>query len=104
MEKQCHRSRDADRWERCRAVLQRGLTLNPTSSCLIQSWGLLELQRGNWLAAVRMLERCARLDVNCRPVLRWQVVQTARKTVGSRRGSGGSGCSAHTCATIEHAK
>lgn len=56
-----------------------------------QAWGLMELQRGNWLAAVRLLERSARLDVSCRPVLRWQVVQTARKTVGSRRGGQGSG-------------
>ncbi|KAG2425458.1 hypothetical protein HXX76_013668 [Chlamydomonas incerta] len=92
MEKRSHRgSGHADRWQRCRAILQRGLTLNPTSSCLIQAWGLMELQRGNWLAAVRLLERSARLDVSCRPVLQWQVVRTARNTVGSRRSGSGSG-------------
>ena len=37
MEKRSHRSsHHADRWQRCRAVLQRGLSLNPTSSCLVQ--------------------------------------------------------------------
>ncbi|KAG2495702.1 hypothetical protein HYH03_006302 [Edaphochlamys debaryana] len=88
MEKRCARSNAEERWHRCRAVLQRGLELNPGSSCLIQAWGLMELQRGNLWAAVSLLERCASLDSNCRPVLRWHQVQTARKTVGSRSGRG----------------
>ncbi|EFJ50551.1 hypothetical protein VOLCADRAFT_88469 [Volvox carteri f. nagariensis] len=80
MEKRCHRFNQSERWHRCRAVLQRGLELNPSSSCLIQAWGLMELQRGNWLAAVMMLERSARLDDRCVPVLRWQHVKTAKTT------------------------
>ncbi|PNH07477.1 hypothetical protein TSOC_006069 [Tetrabaena socialis] len=92
MEKRCHRG--SERWLRMRSILQRGLTLNPHSACLIQAFGLMELQRGNWLAAVMMLERCARLDANCVPVLRWQLVQNAKKTVGSRgprqRGAAGA--------------
>lgn len=61
----------------------------------------MELQRGNWLAAVMLLERSARLDSRCVPVLRWQHVRTAKKSAGSRRaaaalvrastGLGGSG-------------
>ncbi|GLI59047.1 hypothetical protein VaNZ11_000875 [Volvox africanus] len=85
MEKRCYRYNQSERWHRCRAVLQRGLELNPSSSCLIQAWGLMELQRGNWLAAVMMLERSARLDARCVPVLRWHHVRTAKTTVGSRR-------------------
>ncbi|GLC54770.1 hypothetical protein PLESTB_000904100 [Pleodorina starrii] len=88
MEKRCHRSNQSERWHRCREVLQRGLELNPSSSCLIQAWGLMELQRGNWLAAVMLLERSARLDSRCVPVLSWQHVRTAKKTVGSRRTRG----------------
>ncbi len=57
----------------------------------VQAWGLMELQRGNWLAAVMLLERSARLDVACQPVLKWHVVQTAKKTVGSRKSRAGSG-------------
>lgn len=94
MEKRCARAPDSgctDRWARCRQVLQRGLTANPSSSCLIQAWGLMELQRGNWLAAVMLLERSAMLDVACQPVLKWHVVQTAKKTVGSRKSRAGSG-------------
>ncbi|GIL47759.1 hypothetical protein Vafri_3943 [Volvox africanus] len=112
MEKRCCRYNQSERWHRCRAVLQRGLELNPSSSCLIQAWGLMELQRGNWLAAVMMLERSARLDARCVPVLRWHHVRTAKTTLGSRRSaaairnsngggatssSGGSGSNSDCC-------
>lgn len=69
------------RMERARQVLQRGLSLNPTSACLLQAWGLLELQRGNQLAAVRMLERSAAMDPKNVPVLRWKPVLSARTAV-----------------------
>lgn len=78
--------RGEERWQHCRSVLQRGLAANPTSACLVQAWGLMELQRGNILAAVMLLERCAVLDPSCRPVLRWHQVSSARQSVGSRRG------------------
>lgn len=52
---------------------------------LPQAWGLLELQRGNVLAAVILLERCVANDPRCSPVLKWKAVRTARQTVGSRR-------------------
>lgn len=73
-----------EKWSRCRNILQRALTLNPAAVQVIQAWGLMELQRGNLLPAVRLLERCATADPICAPVLRWKLVQEARKTVGSR--------------------
>uniref|UniRef100_A0A7S0WIG4 Tetratricopeptide repeat protein n=1 Tax=Chlamydomonas leiostraca TaxID=1034604 RepID=A0A7S0WIG4_9CHLO len=76
-----------ERWDRCREVLQRGLTINPKSACLIQAFGLMCLQRGpgHWLAAVMLLERCVSIDPRLEPVLNWAQVSEARKTVGSRR-------------------
>jgi hypothetical protein len=44
----------------------------------------MELQKGNWWAAVRLLERCVLMDPANSPVLRWHPVAAARKTVGSR--------------------
>jgi hypothetical protein len=38
-----------------RAILQRGLQINPDSGCLAQAWGLMELQKGNAWAAVRLV-------------------------------------------------
>ncbi len=67
------------------------LCVEPLPPVHVQAWGLMELQRGNWLAAVMLLERSARLDVACQPVLKWHVVQTAKKTVGSRKSRAGSG-------------
>jgi hypothetical protein len=68
-------------------VLQRALTVNPTSAALCCAWGLLELQKGNWLAAVLLLERGVAYDpARCAPVLRWAPVREARMTVGARRG------------------
>ena len=52
---------------------------------LPQAWGLMELQRGNVLAAVLLLERSVAHDPRCSPVLRWKAVRTARQTIGSRR-------------------
>eukprot|EP00877_Chromochloris_zofingiensis_P006341 jgi/Chrzof1/1960/Cz10g28010.t1 len=84
MEKRIGRRSDPDRMEACRVILQRGLQLNPSSACLAQAWGLMELQKGNFWAAVRLLERCVTLDPSCSPVLKWKPVDSARKTVGSR--------------------
>ncbi len=36
MEKRCAGSSPQERFARCRAILQRGLALNPTSACLVQ--------------------------------------------------------------------
>lgn len=35
-----------------------------------QAWGLMELQRGNVVAAVLLLERCVAADPRCSPVLK----------------------------------
>ena len=68
----------------CRAVLQQGLELNPGSSCLCQAWGLMELQQGNTFPAVKLLDRSAEYDPNCKPIQRWKLYKEARKTVSSR--------------------
>lgn len=84
-----------DRFAACRAVLQRGLALNPTSACLVQAWGLMELQKNNAWAAVRLLERGAALDPRRNSaVLRWVPVRRAAAATSSSsatRGSGGGG-------------
>lgn len=85
MEKRCASSSASERFAKCRAVLQRGLQLNPDAACLVQAWGLMELQKGNWWAALLLLERSVRIDPRLKPVLNWSQVDTARKTVGSRR-------------------
>jgi hypothetical protein len=86
MEKRASRLVAEERWQRCRQVLQRGLLLTPSSAQILQAWGLMELQRGNLLPAVRMLERCSIFDpLRCEPVLRWKPVREARQTVGTRR-------------------
>lgn len=74
-----------ERVRRCREVLQRALALNPCSWRVVQAWGLMELKRGNLLPAVLLLQRCAASDPSCAPVLRWQPVIEAVKTVGPRR-------------------
>ncbi|DBA97504.1 hypothetical protein WJX77_006572 [Trebouxia sp. C0004] len=74
-----------DRFQSCRQVLQQGLTLNRTSAALIQAWGLMELQKGNILAAVLLLERSVQFEPRNSPVLRWRPVQLAQQTVMRRR-------------------
>ena len=74
-----------ERVRRCREVLQRALTLNPFAPRIIQAWGLLELQRGNLVPAVRLLERCAAYDPACEPVLRWLPVREAVRSVRLRK-------------------
>ncbi|GAX85358.1 hypothetical protein CEUSTIGMA_g12775.t1 [Chlamydomonas eustigma] len=76
---------DTNSLNRCREVLQRGLELNKQSACIMQAWGLLELQQGNFLPALKMLERAAMMHPNCSPVLKWEQVATARKTVSSKK-------------------
>jgi hypothetical protein len=43
----------------------------------MQAFGLMELQRGNWLAALMLLERCVSLDPHLEPVLNWTQVGCA---------------------------
>mmetsp|Transcript_9908 Transcript_9908/g.25278 ORF Transcript_9908/g.25278 Transcript_9908/m.25278 type:complete len:93 (+) Transcript_9908:133-411(+) len=76
MEKKARGSQLLD-YESCRVVLQRGLQLNPTSSCLCQAWGLMELQKGNAKAAVWLLDRSAIYDPKCKPVQRWKLYKEA---------------------------
>lgn len=81
------RMMDDMRFLRCRNVLQAGTARNPDSACLIQAWGLMELQRGNFWAALMMLERAVKIDPKNSPVLKWVPVRTARQTVGSKNRS-----------------
>lgn len=74
-----------ERFRRCRDVLQRALVLNPNSPLLLQAWGLLELQNGNFIAAVLLLERSVSFDPFLQPVLKWKPVILARQTVSERR-------------------
>lgn len=83
MEKRMNKHRPP--YGQCREILQRGMLYNPSSACLAQAWGLMELQRGNLLGAIKLLERCVTLDPNLSPVLSWAQVQTARQTVGNRK-------------------
>lgn len=86
MEKRAAAQYTQERWSRCREVLQRALVLNPDSVLVIQAWALMELQRGNLVPAVRLLERCVIFDPErCEPVLRWKLVVEARKAVSSRK-------------------
>ncbi|KAK9838973.1 hypothetical protein WJX74_007022 [Apatococcus lobatus] len=70
---------------RAQRVLQRGLTRNPYSASLCQAWGLLELQKGNFLAAVRLLDKSVVYDPSFSPVLRWRQVIDARSSIPPRR-------------------
>ncbi|PRW58106.1 superoxide dismutase [Fe] [Chlorella sorokiniana] len=88
MEKRCIPCGDERRWAASRSVLQQGLERNRDAPPLLQAWGLLEMQRGNLLGAVMLLDRSAALEPRNRPVLRWKPVVEARKTVGERRGCG----------------
>ena len=45
----------------------------------------MELQKGNILAAVLLLERSVQFDPKNSPVLKWRAVQLAQQTVLSRR-------------------
>jgi hypothetical protein len=54
--------------------------------CVPASPPLPTLQRGNFLAAVLLLDRSAVLEPRNRPVLKWKPVVQARQTVGARRG------------------
>ncbi|KAK9785340.1 hypothetical protein WJX73_004675 [Symbiochloris irregularis] len=74
-----------DHYRRCQGVLQQGLLANPDSAKLCQTWGLLELQRGNMVAAVKLLERCVLADPSLSPVLKWKAVQVAQQAVVTRR-------------------
>ncbi|MEW5306981.1 MAG: hypothetical protein WDW38_005861 [Sanguina aurantia] len=85
MEKRYDMGAESPSLERCRLVFQWGLLLNienPQSVVLIQAWGLMELQKGNNLAAIKLLERSAHMDpARCMAVLKWQQVVNARELV-----------------------
>lgn len=86
MEKRAALHASEGRWHRCRIVLQRALIAIPSSPHVIQAWGLMELNRGNLLAACRLLERSAVVDHRtCAPVLRWKLVREAQTVVKLRR-------------------
>ncbi|WIA16337.1 hypothetical protein OEZ85_013036 [Tetradesmus obliquus] len=89
MERRAARTQDPERLAVARAILQRGLQINPGSGCLAQAWGLLELQKGNAWAAVRLLERCVEMDSALEPVLRWKPVNAARLTAAGAAASRG---------------
>ena len=48
----------------------------------------MELQKGNILAAVLLLERSVQFDPRNSPVLRWRTVQLAKQAVSARRRKG----------------
>eukprot|EP00878_Enallax_costatus_P029602 GHUV01032128.1.p1 GENE.GHUV01032128.1~~GHUV01032128.1.p1 ORF type:complete len:146 (-),score=58.31 GHUV01032128.1:116-553(-) len=56
------------------------VSINCCAPCM-QAWGLMELQRGNVWAAVRLLERSVDMDPFLKPVLKWEPVSIARMTV-----------------------
>ena len=53
-------------------------------ACL-QAWGLMELQKGNIVAAVLLLERSVQFEPRNRPVLKWRAVQLAQQALLDRR-------------------
>ena len=52
------------------------MQLHGVIDCM-QAWGLLELQEGNALGAVKLLQRGVQLDPSLAAVLRWQPFQDA---------------------------
>jgi hypothetical protein len=54
-----------------------GMAKNPSSACIAQAWGLAELQRGNVVRAIKLLDRCVVLDPAMQPVKNWRVVKDA---------------------------
>eukprot|EP00775_Hariotina_reticulata_P002867 gene2867-3159_t len=83
MERRLGRIADPFHFHMARQILQKGLQLNPDSGCLAQAWGLLELQKGNLWAAIRLLERSVDMDPVLAPVLRWKPVHAASQHVRS---------------------
>jgi lipopolysaccharide biosynthesis regulator YciM len=87
MEKRCNTDNNKNdsakqlKWAECRKVLQRALTQNPNCPRVIQAWGLLELQKGNFWPAVQMLERCVMQDPFLAPVLNWKPVKEAKSVI-----------------------
>ncbi|KAJ9523301.1 hypothetical protein QJQ45_005263 [Haematococcus lacustris] len=55
------------------------------AAAVYNAFGLMELQRGNWLAALMLLERSVRIEPRLQPVLNWALVDAARQAVGSRQ-------------------
>ena len=94
MEKRCNNDNRKDgsakqlKWSECRKILQRALTQNPHCPRVIQAWGLLELQKGNFWPAVQMLERCVMQDPFLAPVLNWKPVKEAKSVIhGNQKSS-----------------
>lgn len=79
MEKRAHAMNSEVKWNTCRQILQKALCVNPTGSRIIQAWGLMELQKRNFWAAVTMLDRSVLYDPFLKPVLLWKPVLEARR-------------------------
>lgn len=58
--------------EFARRVFEYGVCSNPSSSSLLQAWGLFESKRGNTFRAVQLLLRSVSLNPRNAPVLRWK--------------------------------
>ncbi|GFH13975.1 uncharacterized protein HaLaN_09946 [Haematococcus lacustris] len=63
----------------CEEELDQGLPTRPAGwkPPEGQAFGLMELQRGNWLAALMLLERSVRIEPRLQPVLNWALVSGA---------------------------
>jgi hypothetical protein len=69
-----------------------GALLHQPAAPVLQAWALLELQRGNFLAATRLLARAVDADPErCSPVLRWAPVRAAAAAVQERGEKGADG-------------
>ncbi len=80
MEKRAHAMNSERKWDSCRQILQRALCeSNPKNPRIIQAWGLMELQKQNFWAAVTMLDRSVLYDPFLKPVLLWKPVVRARR-------------------------
>jgi hypothetical protein len=57
----------------------------------VQAWGLTELERGNVVGSMKLIERCVYLDPSNAPVMRWKPVlaatDAAKLLIKSRRKS-----------------
>ncbi|GFH29971.1 uncharacterized protein HaLaN_28732 [Haematococcus lacustris] len=68
------------------------ITYEPSSPALcLQAFGLMELQRGNWLAALMLLERSVRIEPRLQPVLNWALAVGSRQQRRRREPEGAAG-------------
>lgn len=80
-----HNKKDMEKYRTARSILYRGLRHNPASVLILQAWGLLEMQRENYWAAARLLQRCANTDPErCGYLLRWKPVRDVMVAMDGR--------------------